>query len=826
MQDVWGEDARGDYVWSAGNVREAIPDVMTPCTWSAVQRYIEESAGPRIQAGHPLFGLIAGRLYMNMSVSATAAQRMGASWLLDQISTQAFGTIPDDIVVAPVDMSRVDVLRTVGAHQMRVRLWTLANGLRLERLLRDFVEACDRLLDEVPAVDSAQELLDLWRDRITPVFDRACKLVRFSAPAWMAMAVHYRIICALVGEANANVVTSGSTANGDLASLDLLLSVEELRAGRLDERTFARRYGHRGPHEHELFTPRPGEDPNWIAEQLRAPTAPPTARSALKRQQQQRADTWRTIRETNRVRYALARWQARSWGRAARRRERTRSEATKVFWVLRAFVERAGQLTGHGQDLYMLTIDEITHVLAGDHTPLAHVDERRAVYEQRCAMAEPPVVFRGPIDDTRPSPAQPGAETRPDVLAGQPGAPGTVTAVARVIHDIADAGKLQQGEILVTRLTNVGWTPLFMTAGAIVTDIGAVLSHAAIVAREIGLPAVVGTGNSTSAICTGDMLTVDGLAGTVTIVDRSGEASSLKRQRVRTRSAAQPRPKRVQPLRVTSRPTSGTSEPTVLLPATGLCPNDLGGKGAALNRLIALGAAVPSAGVVTTTAYRRFVAGAGLTEFTARLAAGRAVSADEINAAFLNAAMDPETERAICDLARTVGGTGSLAVRSSATSEDSEGASGAGQYLTILNVPCHEAVRSVRLVWASLWHPAPSAYRSRTGNAAAPEIAVLLMPMIDSELAGVIFTRDPVGSPDNVRVEAVRGTAEDLVAGSRSPESWVLPRTGNEASSSRVVDDVIATSLELEEQLGGPQDIEWAHDGDRLWILQARPITS
>lgn len=81
MQDVWGEDARGNYVWSAGNVREAIPDVMTPCTWSAVQRYIEESAGPRIQAGHPLFGLIAGRLYMNMSVSATAAQRMGASWL-------------------------------------------------------------------------------------------------------------------------------------------------------------------------------------------------------------------------------------------------------------------------------------------------------------------------------------------------------------------------------------------------------------------------------------------------------------------------------------------------------------------------------------------------------------------------------------------------------------------------------------------------------------------------------------------------------------------------------------------------------------------------
>jgi rifampicin phosphotransferase len=111
------------------------------------------------------------------------------------------------------------------------------------------------------------------------------------------------------------------------------------------------------------------------------------------------------------------------------------------------------------------------------------------------------------------------------VITGQPGAPGTVTAVARVVHDIADAGELQQGEILVTRLTNVGWTPLFMTAAAVVTDIGAVLSHAAIVARELGLPAVVGTGHATSAIRTGDTIAVDGLAGSVTIINRPGEAS-------------------------------------------------------------------------------------------------------------------------------------------------------------------------------------------------------------------------------------------------------------------------------------------------------------
>lgn len=825
---LWGEDASGEYVWTAGNVREAIPDVMTPCTWSVVQRYIEESAGPRTQAGHPLFGLIAGRLYMNMSLSATAAQRMGASWMLDQISSQAFGTIPDDMVVTPVKMSRFDVLRTVGAHQMRVRLWTLANGLRLERHLRDFAAECDRLLDEIPAAGSAQALLGLWRDRIAPVFARACELVRFSAPAWMAMAVHYRIICALVGEANASVVTSGSAASGDLASLDLLLALEELRAGRMDERTFARRYGHRGPHEHELSAPRPGEDPTWIAQQLHAPTAPATARAVLKRQQQQRDETWRTIRETNRVRYAVARWQAGSWGRAARCRERTRSEATKVFWVLRAFVERAGEITGQGQDLYMLTIEEITRVLAGDRTPLAHVEERRVIYEEQCAMVEPPVVFRGPIDSSSPSHDDAGAQGPPVVLAGQPGAPGTVTAAARVIRDIADASELQQGEILVTPLTNVGWTPLFMTAGAVVTDIGAVLSHAAIVARELGLPAVVGTGNATSVIRTGDTVTVDGLAGSVTIIDRPGEAEALQpdSHRAGPNSSAKRRPKRVEPLHVSTRPALGTSELAVLLPTNGLGPHDLGGKGAGLNRLMTLGAAVPPAGVVTAAAYRRFLAGSGLGPYAQRLAASSRIPADEIDAAFLQASLDPDVERAICDHAHTVGGAGRLAVRSSATSEDTPGASSAGQHRTVLNIPHNEVVPSVRLVWASLWHPEAFAYRAHIGTTSEPDMAVVLMPMVDAELAGVIFTRDPIGSPAYVRIEAVHGTAESLVTGTRSPESWILPRTGGETTSNKVVDEVVEASLELERRLGAPQDIEWAHDGKRLWILQARPITT
>jgi len=82
-----------------------------------------------------------------------------------------------------------------------------------------------------------------------------------------------------------------------------------------------------------------------------------------------------------------------------------------------------------------------------------------------------------------------------------------------------EGGRLQLGEILVTSTTNVGWTPLFPRAAAVVTDIGGSLSHAAIVARELGIPAVVGCGDATSRLQTGDRVLVDGRRGVVEILE-------------------------------------------------------------------------------------------------------------------------------------------------------------------------------------------------------------------------------------------------------------------------------------------------------------------
>jgi len=105
-----------------------------------------------------------------------------------------------------------------------------------------------------------------------------------------------------------------------------------------------------------------------------------------------------------------------------------------------------------------------------------------------------------------------------NVLKGVPTSPGKVTAPARVLHNPEDYDQMRPGDVLVAGTTTPAWTPLFAMACAVVTDIGGPLSHGSIVAREYGIPAVMGTGVATKRIQNGQMITVDGNAGTVTVL--------------------------------------------------------------------------------------------------------------------------------------------------------------------------------------------------------------------------------------------------------------------------------------------------------------------
>ena len=105
-----------------------------------------------------------------------------------------------------------------------------------------------------------------------------------------------------------------------------------------------------------------------------------------------------------------------------------------------------------------------------------------------------------------------------DVLSGIPGCPGIVRGHARIVLDPSDPGALGAGDILVAPMTDPAWTPLFVAAGGVVVNVGAPLSHAIIVSRELGIPCVVSVNEATERIPDGALVEVDGTNGTVTIV--------------------------------------------------------------------------------------------------------------------------------------------------------------------------------------------------------------------------------------------------------------------------------------------------------------------
>ena len=108
-----------------------------------------------------------------------------------------------------------------------------------------------------------------------------------------------------------------------------------------------------------------------------------------------------------------------------------------------------------------------------------------------------------------------------DWLKGVAASPGRVTAIARVLNGPEDFDQMQAGDVLVASITTPAWTPLFARAAAVVTDVGGPLSHGSIVAREYGIPAVLGTGVATNRIRSGQVITVDGSAGVVMILDNN-----------------------------------------------------------------------------------------------------------------------------------------------------------------------------------------------------------------------------------------------------------------------------------------------------------------
>ncbi|WP_280300194.1 PEP/pyruvate-binding domain-containing protein [Nocardia neocaledoniensis] len=267
----------------------------------------------------------------------------------------------------------------------------------------------------------------------------------------------------------------------------------------------------------------------------------------------------------------------------------------------------------------------------------------------------------------------------------------------------------------------------------------------------------------------------------------------------------------------------------LILAGTGLSGDLVGGKAAALDRLIGWGVRVPAAACVTAAAYRAVAGRPAVAGLLARLDRGEAVSAPEVDATFARAGLPPTVLDDVCAVAARVGAGEPVAVRSSATVEDMDASSFAGQYHSVLDVdPADRAAveSAVLSVFSSLHHPAPRAYRRALGIGDEDvAMAALIMAMVPAVRAGVLFTQDPTGATGTARIETVHGLAETLVSGKQTPRVLLVPDGKAPAEAPAETPELVAVAREIEQRAGRPQDIEWAWDGRRLWIVQARPIT-
>ena len=173
-----------------------------------------------------------------------------------------------------------------------------------------------------------------------------------------------------------------------------------------------------------------------------------------------------------------------------------------------------GLLAGE-EDIFFLYLPEARRAVTGGEDMRELVKERRAAFDRERARRHIPRMLLSDGTDAEAA-LVPTVGVGLQGLRGSPASPGVVTGIARVILSPAGA-RLEPGEILVAPSTDPGWTPLFLTAGALVMEMGGMMSHGAVVAREYGIPAVVGVPGATQQISTGRRITVDGAAGTVVL---------------------------------------------------------------------------------------------------------------------------------------------------------------------------------------------------------------------------------------------------------------------------------------------------------------------
>jgi rifampicin phosphotransferase len=552
--------AQAPLIWSNANTKDNYPGVMSPLNWSFVNQGIDQllwapfrAAGYEAMAGIELMRHFAGRPYFNLSaVQWVAYDAMGM--LPHETNATVGGHQPEIPVPAgsptqgPQGRRRqrarlrlalslrsfqkrfsVDVaaFRALAREMAGLDLTCKSNAELMELVVsarQQFALFGPRFQLCNVAVGPLQSMLEGMLERHLPGRGRAVSAALMSGSGEVTSAEHgYRLF---------DLVTA---ARGDAAAEELLANLPDdpdawrkLPGGspfRAELERFLTDFGHRGVYEGEVANPRWAEDPTYILQQVRVllasgelhqPQAAAIATRAAAEADVQRVPfLWRPI----------VRWLADKVRATYALREEGKSTIAALWVPLRRMVLEVGRrmaAEGHlvdGGDVFYLSDYDLRLYLIGEWSgrgARALVVDRRTQAERWAAEAPPDVIQiasdGSQVVRTRAMPAEGGGK----VLRGIGVATGSAVGRARVISHPAEGHQLQPGEILVAPSTDPAWTPLFLRAAAVVTEVGGYLSHGAIVAREYGIPAVANLPGLMTQIRSGEELLINGDTGEVT----------------------------------------------------------------------------------------------------------------------------------------------------------------------------------------------------------------------------------------------------------------------------------------------------------------------
>jgi phosphohistidine swiveling domain-containing protein len=561
-------------VWTNVNLGEVVPDVMTPMTYSAIASMFESFAPVFRMAGadvrrHPPGGLVAGRLYFNVNVIAATLRPFASPKRLSAMNDIFGGEQSRSFERGQFDLCEED-LPDLGFRWSRYILsWPgLVRDLITHRASKadEFMAGFKTRIDALARFDSAGatteeltrmvaqilyehmgacEILYLWSGGV------ASGVLQKIGRDWLSdvdPAVGFRLLAAQGGladtEAGLDLWRLAARAHEDRQTEAALLGDEawdSLRPqlARTDQgRRFLADWGrfmaNHGQHSHselEFFSPRWAETPDYVLGLLRGYLRSIERVNPLEKQRQlaeQRRQLTEQCRRKlrNPIKRYIFNWSLRQAQKWAYLRENSKNEASRLFAGFRRILLELGErlrqkdTLAQREDIFFLEVAEVEPVVRGraDFDVKQRIAQRRAEYEWNKAQTPPPVVV-GRYDPQRHV-ANP-IDTNVKVLQGIAVSPGVATGKARVITRPGDGQHVEPGEILVAPITNPAWTPYLLPAAGVVIDMGGVLSHSAIIAREYGLPAVVNVGPASRIIHTGQTICVDGDRGTVTILDET-----------------------------------------------------------------------------------------------------------------------------------------------------------------------------------------------------------------------------------------------------------------------------------------------------------------